>query len=629
MPNSQHPTNKKPAPRNARSLAPTAKRGGRAQADDTSGGSRSWVASAVGFTVAASVAGVAAWGLGIAGCDAEDGTTPSDEARTSEVPARAPSADETPEPASSADAPTAEAEGEAADEPHPFDQPWDGPWLGVTAFQTPVYAERRFSKKRIGYVRKGGKVPIDSDPVKTKNCKKGWYELVDGGYICGKYATTDLKNPGVRLGVKAPDLEATVPYKYAYNRMNGTPLYTSVPSKEDMLKYEPYLEEERRKKAAKKAAKNAEKNGGDSADDKSAKKPANKKPSSKSAKRKPSDEEDVAAARVPAGAGGGSAEENLANIDPGEDLEEPEEKPWWQTKPNSKEVDITLAELAADADSNLNRRMVKGFFISVDKTFGWNDRLWYKTTSGLVAPSDRMYINKPPDTEGTHWPEGAKQVGFATAGKAFRYDVDPESGTVKKGQKLKRFAAFGLTGKKTSIKDTVYRETVDGWWMKGAQGTFTEPNARPSDVDPKEKWIDVNLTRKTLVAFEGDRPVYAALVSPGKKSRNRKKDHRTPVGKWRIREKHIAVTMDGDGVAGDVPYSIEDVPYVAYYKGSYALHGAFWHNNFGREMSHGCVNLAPKDAKHIFFWSEPRLPRGWHAVWSSDERPGTMVVAHE
>ena len=54
-----------------------------------------------------------------------------------------------------------------------------------------------------------------------------------------------------------------------------------------------------------------------------------------------------------------------------------------------------------------------------------------------------------------------------------------------------------------------------------------------------------------------------------------------------------------------MPYSIEDVPYVMYFEGSYALHGAFWHNNFGHEQSHGCVNLAPLDAKKIFFWTEP------------------------
>ncbi len=191
-------------------------------------------------------------------------------------------------------------------------------------------------------------------------------------------------------------------------------------------------------------------------------------------------------------------------------------------------------------------------------------------------------------------------------------------------------SAFGLTGATATKGGTVFRQTTEGWWMKGADGTFTEPGPRPADLAPGEKWIDVNLTRKTMVAFDGDKPFYGSLVSPGKKSKNKEKDHRTIQGTFRIREKHIAVTMDGDGkTASDLPYSIEDVPYVQYFEGSYALHGAFWHNNFGKEMSHGCVNLSPLDAKKVFYWSEPKLPRGWHAVWATPEHRGTIVVVHE
>ena len=79
---------------------------------------------------------------------------------------------------------------------------------------------------------------------------------------------------------------------------------------------------------------------------------------------------------------------------------------------------------------------------------------------------------------------------------------------------------------------------------------------------------------------------------------------------------------------GNLPYSIDDVPYVEYFKGSYALHGAFWHSNFGREKSHGCVNLSPADAKKVFGWTEPSLPRGWHAVFATKDHPGSMVVIH-
>ena len=81
-----------------------------------------------------------------------------------------------------------------------------------------------------------------------------------------------------------------------------------------------------------------------------------------------------------------------------------------------------------------------------------------------------------------------------------------------------------------------------------------------------------------------------------------------------------------------------------YFEGSFALHGAFWHNNFGREQSHGCVNLAPLDAKQLFFWTDPPLPQGWHGVIAPKEKQenaggaegprrvtqtGTRVVVHE
>ncbi|MGH7270019.1 MAG: L,D-transpeptidase, partial [Polyangiaceae bacterium] len=119
-------------------------------------------------------------------------------------------------------------------------------------------------------------------------------------------------------------------------------------------------------------------------------------------------------------------------------------------------------------------------------------------------------------------------------------------------------------------------------------------------------------------------PVYATLISSGRN------EHETPPGSFRIRAKHIAATMDGDAdTAADGPYSIQDVPYIEYFNGGYALHGAFWHSAFGSVKSHGCVNLAPWDAKNLFGWTDPQVPEGWHAAFATKDRPGTRVVVHE
>jgi hypothetical protein len=557
------------------------------------------LASAAGFGAAAAVAGALLWSYGCSG-EPPPGASTETPSRANYLPP--PSASVAAPPPSASATAVASAAPSASAEANAEEKPYTGPLLGALAIQTPVYPAMKFTKERLGYIRLGGKVPVDPKPIKAENCSQNWYHLVDGGYVCAKYATLDMSNAALKLGMTPPNLEDFLPYKYAYNTAHGTPLYKSVPSKEDMIKYEPYLEiaKKARKKAKEEAAKEEEEDAG-----------------------APS------AAAEGEDAGAPSASSTVV-FDAGAPAEEEPAKPWWQQNEPGKPLNVKLSDLESDADGTVAKRMVKGFFIAVDKTFGWNNRLWYKTTEGLVAPADRMYIVKAPSSKGIDVPDGVKQVGFITATKAAKYSWDPEKKKITVTGSVPRFAAFGLTGQTISKETIIYRQTTEGWWMKAIDGTYAEAGDKPSEVLPGEKWIDVNLTRKTLMAMDGDKPAYAALISPGRRNKNKKKDHPTVQGTFRIREKHIAVTMDGDGtVAGDLPYSIEDVPFVEYFEGSYALHAAFWHNNFGHEMSHGCVNLSPLDAKKIFFWTEPRLPRGWHAVWATPENKGTVVHIHE
>jgi hypothetical protein len=68
---------------------------------------------------------------------------------------------------------------------------------------------------------------------------------------------------------------------------------------------------------------------------------------------------------------------------------------------------------------------------------------------------------------------------------------------------------------------------------------------------------------------------------------------------------------------------------VQYFKGSYALHAAYWHDDFGRSRSHGCVNLSPIDARYTFFWSSPSVPEHWHGAYAGGPfEAGTTVHLH-
>ncbi len=114
-----------------------------------------------------------------------------------------------------------------------------------------------------------------------------------------------------------------------------------------------------------------------------------------------------------------------------------------------------------------------------------------------------------------------------------------------------------------------------------------------------EKEVVVSLGAQHLWAYEGEQPVLTTFVSTGTAETP---EVATPIGQWRILVKLPLETMTGT-VNGE-PYQVEDVPYVMYFTDEgHALHGTYWHNNFGVPMSHGCVNLPMDVAEWMFRWA--------------------------
>jgi len=152
--------------------------------------------------------------------------------------------------------------------------------------------------------------------------------------------------------------------------------------------------------------------------------------------------------------------------------------------------------------------------------------------------------------------------------------------------------------------------------------TPVPPTATPiplayQSASPDEKWIEVDLSQQAVVAWEGDRAVMNFTASTGLPNTP------TLIGQFRIYQKYQATRMIGPG------YNLPNVPFTMYYDRGYSLHGAYWHNNFGHPMSHGCVNLTPEDAEQLFAWAGPTIPEGsWQAA-ATDDNPGTLVVVHE
>jgi hypothetical protein len=116
--------------------------------------------------------------------------------------------------------------------------------------------------------------------------------------------------------------------------------------------------------------------------------------------------------------------------------------------------------------------------------------------------------------------------------------------------------------------------------------------------------IVVSLGAQRLWAYEGEQMVLTTLVSTGTAETQ---EVATPVGHWQILVKLPMETMTGT-IAGK-PYEVDDVPYVMYFTNEgHALHGTYWHNNFGTPMSHGCVNLPMDVAEWMFRWAPEGTP---------------------
>lgn len=132
-----------------------------------------------------------------------------------------------------------------------------------------------------------------------------------------------------------------------------------------------------------------------------------------------------------------------------------------------------------------------------------------------------------------------------------------------------------------------------------SEDLFVPPPPAPILPQPEpnaERWIEVNLSWQYLTAWQGDVAILETYVSTGRPG------FETPTGTFYINSKLEAQTMEG--VVGGEYYNVPDVPWVMYFTdGGHALHGTYWHSNFGVQMSHGCVNLPMWAAEVLYGWA--------------------------
>ena len=480
-----------------------------------------------------------------------------------------------------------------------------------------------------------------TDKVEGKGCSGGWYALPQGGYACagksGGLVVDAKRKPYMHAEPPPPRMDQGFPYDYALVRKWNAPMYWRVPTLEEQKvadERRAELEAKRTGEPAPEAkpaeAKPAEAKPAEAKPDKPAATPEKKpepkpepkagdlkalpKPPGTDEAKKP---EPKPAAKPEEKTGEAKPKPAVAKADPKPPTEPAEAKP---EEPEPEPIKLPL--------NPATPWLEKGFYISLADKIEENGKTWWRTArGGYVEAKDAAKYTPKDYYQGTVLSEEADfPFGYAMAKSPKLLELTDEGKLIVK-ETIERRTFLDLS-EETVVNGRAYMVTTEGLLIRkdhvrlrraaaaprgatavGALGRRRHHQAAARRVRGRAPRVhDARLDRSEGHQGGGpstrrlDAGVSAASTSPRR---------------WTARPRRTATTR------------IQDVPWTMYFYESYALHGAFWHDGFGRVRSHGCVNLSPEDAHWLFDWTTPFLPEGWHGVRAHDGSPGTTVVVRK
>ena len=249
--------------------------------------------------------------------------------------------------------------------------------------------------------------------------------------------------------------------------------------------------------------------------------------------------------------------------------------------------------------------------------------LWYRVWGGYVHSAHLQIVKHRLNEPEFYIPE-AGRLCEVTVPYTEAYQYNSWDGWIPwRGSRLYYSSTHWATG---------INEGPDGrqWYQITSELSKTEKYMVPSEhlrmiaqseyapisthIPPEQKRIEISLKEQLVRAFEGEEEVFAATISSGLPSYLLTEDDlptETPEGRFNIYSKmpskHMGSVAGGPEVEENGGFTLPGVPWTCFFKspGGYALHGTYWHNNFGLQMSHGCVNMNNEDAKWLFRWTTP------------------------
>ncbi len=441
------------------------------------------------------------------------------------------------------------------------------PRMGATGLFAYVFAKPAHEGLALGYIRMGTSVPLKStQKIEGKGCGRGWYAVEPRGYVCLKNNTTlNLEDPYYKaLHEVSPEKDATWYYRYAFS--NGAPMYSRIPTKEEMAKED-----------------------------------------FKFGKRGSFVQLDEWSA----------GHEELLMKEP---IEATDPVPEWLSdgKRHIGGGNLSPSKL-------IWRKIPNGSMLAYAKAFEKDGRVWLLTPDLMIVPADRVRQIKRSSFHGVDLGNGVELPLAWNRTKAPKPKYKMEGGKL-----VAIANSFPSKTWVQISEDKTTQDGKTFFKVRGEEGVYVQEDdvtvsrakpTLPSGVKPGQKWIEAKILTGTLTLYEDNKPVRATLFSPGKggvpvPGNDNTKYATTGMGFYPIEWKDHVATMSNEKGEAKVLW-FTDVPHIQYLRAPLAMHVAYWHEDFGNPKSAECVNISPEDGHFIFNWTDPQLPEGWGAI-----RPG-------
>jgi hypothetical protein len=285
-----------------------------------------------------------------------------------------------------------------------------------------------------------------------------------------------------------------------------------------------------------------------------------------------------------------------------------------------------FANLGNALDDAPDQELEQGFAVAIVEEKMAHGEAWGRTKKGRWIAMRELVPARPFLFHGELVASGKLDVAWVTVDKATVYATEKPDKAVGVRVRFEKVRVREEKGSGANLMLRVEEGGVAGW-VRARDLSLARLAPPPAEVGgdaATERWIDVDLAQQTVVAYEGTTPLFATLVSTGKGPPQ--SELATHPGVHRIWVKIFTTKMDNlEKEDVEKHYALEDVPWVQFFDKAIALHGAFWHRSFGHIHSHGCVNLAPLDARWLYAFTSPHLPMGWTAVYPTKAEAGTVV----